>query len=136
MSNQASNGRTTGMVLAQHLAKKDPQRNQRRIDPVEPDNIQCFQCLRNSTFRKYISERQFAVLEELPSQKTHLFAKSSVDRKRHREASCLGWVCDNAIYAREAFFIYINSGQHLTQELRTIPFSDNLPRGLRRSWQA
>src|SRR5262245_44822772 len=33
---------------------------------------------------------------------------------------CLGWVCDNSIYAREAFFIYINSAQYLTRELRTI----------------
>ena len=90
MSDQARDGRTTGMILAQHLAKKDPQRDQRRIDPVEPDNIQCFQCLRYNAFRKYIRERQLVVLEELPSQKTHLFAKSSVDRKRHCEASLPG----------------------------------------------
>jgi hypothetical protein len=29
-------------------------------------------------------------------------------------------VCHNSIYAREAFFIYTNSGQHLTRELRAI----------------
>jgi hypothetical protein len=29
-------------------------------------------------------------------------------------------VCDNSIYAREVYFIYTNSGQQLTQELRTI----------------
>ena len=34
-------------------------------------------------------------------------------------------MCDNSIYAREAFFIYINSGQHLTRELRTIRHADN-----------
>jgi hypothetical protein len=62
MSNQARDGRTTGMILAQHLAEKDPQRYQRRIDPVEPDNIQCFQRLRYSALRKYIRERQFVVL--------------------------------------------------------------------------
>ena len=33
---------------------------------------------------------------------------------------CLGWVSDNSIYAREAFLIYINSGQYVTQELRAI----------------
>src|SRR6516225_7706565 len=33
---------------------------------------------------------------------------------------CLRWVCVNSIYAREAFFIYINSAQYLTRELRTI----------------
>jgi hypothetical protein len=33
-------------------------------------------------------------------------------------------VCDNSIYAREAFFIYINSEQHLTRELRAIRRTD------------
>jgi hypothetical protein len=87
MSNQARDGRTTGMVLAQHLAQEDPQRNQRRIDPVEPDNIQCFQCLRYSILRQYIGEWQVAILQKLASQKTHLFAKPSLVRKQHREAS-------------------------------------------------
>ncbi len=79
MNDQARDGRTTGMILAQYLAEKHPQRNQRRIDPVEPDDIRCFQCLRYSTFRQYIGERHLAVLEELPSQKTHLLAKPSAD---------------------------------------------------------
>src|SRR6516164_8414243 len=107
MSDQARDGRTTGMILTQHLAKKDPQGDQRRKDAVEPDNIQCFQCLRYSTFGKYIIERQFAVLEELPSQKTHLFAKSSADRKRHREASLpeMG-VCQLHLCKRGLFHLY------------------------------
>ena len=90
MSDQARDGRTTGMILAQHLAQEDPQRNQRRIDPVEPDNIQCFQCLHYRILRQYIGEWQVAILQKLPSQKTHLFAKSAVDRKRHRKASLPG----------------------------------------------
>ena len=58
------------------LAQEDPQRDERRIDPVEPDNIQCFQCLRHRTFRQYIREWQVAVLQELPSQKTHLLRET------------------------------------------------------------
>ena len=79
MSDQARDGRATGMILAQHLPEEHPQRDQRRINSVEPDDVQCFQCLRYSTFGQYISERQVAVLQKLPPQKTHLFAKSSVD---------------------------------------------------------
>ena len=90
MSDQACDGRTTGMILAQHLPEEHPQRHQRRIDPVESDDIQRFQCLRYSTLRQYVGEGQVAVLQKLPPQKTHLFAKSAVDRKQHREASLPG----------------------------------------------
>ena len=87
MSNQASDGRTTGMVLAQYLRQEDPQRDQRRINSVEPDDAQRCQCLRYRSLGQHISERQFAILQELPPQKTHLLTESSVIRNRHREAS-------------------------------------------------
>src|SRR6478752_3501350 len=87
MINQASDGRTTGMVLAQHLAQGDPQRDQRRINSVEPDDVQRFQCLRYRSLSQHVRERQLAVLQELTPKKTHLLAKSSMITKRHREAS-------------------------------------------------
>jgi hypothetical protein len=87
MSNQASDCGTTGMILVQHLAQENPKRHERRINPVKPDDVQRFQCLRYRSLREHIRKRQFAILQELPPQKTHLLAKSSMIRKRHREAS-------------------------------------------------
>jgi hypothetical protein len=52
-----------------------------------PNDVQRFQCMRYCSFRQHIGERQLAVLQELPLQKTHLLAKPSMIRKRHREAS-------------------------------------------------
>jgi hypothetical protein len=75
------------MILAQHLPKEYPQRDERRINPVKPDDVQRFQCLRYRFLRQHIRKRQFAILQELPPQKTHLLAKPSLVRKRHREAS-------------------------------------------------
>jgi hypothetical protein len=56
MSDQASNGGATGMILAQHLTEKDPQRDERRIDPVEPTRLDCLHCLRDHLVRKDIAE--------------------------------------------------------------------------------
>ena len=87
MSNQASDGCTTGMILAQYLRQEDPQRDQRRINSVEPDDAQRFQCLRYRSLSQHVRERQLAVLQELTPKKTHLLTESSVIRNRHREAS-------------------------------------------------
>ena len=47
MSDQTGHGRATGMILAQHLAKEDPQRDERRINPVQPTRFNCCHCLRD-----------------------------------------------------------------------------------------
>jgi hypothetical protein len=65
MGNQASNSRTTGMILAQYLPEEYPQRNKRRINSVEPGKVQCFHSLLYRALRQNIRERQFAILQEL-----------------------------------------------------------------------
>ena len=105
MGDQAGDGRAAGMVGTQNLAQEDPQRDQRRIDPVEPSTRRSLSVLA----RRYSSERTLlngkrSVLKKLTPQKTHLLLKPSVVRISHPEASLpVMDVLPNTIYAREAF---------------------------------
>src|SRR5690348_7851376 len=61
MSDQTSDGRTTGMILAQHLAQENPQRDERCIDPIFPNELNRTQCLRNNFFREHIRKWRLAI---------------------------------------------------------------------------
>ena len=75
------------MVLAQDLPQKDPQRDEGRIDPINPIHRMVAQRLGDNQLRQHIAKRQSIVLKKLLPQKTQLLSKSSLMRKRHCEAS-------------------------------------------------
>jgi hypothetical protein len=66
------------MIGAEDLAQEDPQYHQRRVDAVEPDDVDCCQCLRDDPFRENICERQIAVLQKLTPQETRLSLKPPI----------------------------------------------------------
>ena len=78
MRDQPSDCSAARMVGAQDLAQEHPQRHQRRIDSIEPTDVDCCQCLRDDPFGKNIGERQVTVLQELTTQKTRLLLEPSV----------------------------------------------------------
>jgi hypothetical protein len=71
------------MVCTQHLAQKDPERNQRRIDPVHPASADRCQRLRNDLLGEHIAEWKISILKKLPSEETDLLPKPSVVRIPH-----------------------------------------------------
>ena len=113
------------MIRTQNLTQEDPQRNQRRIDPIQPAHIDCCQCLRDDPLGEHIAERQISVLKKLTSQKSHLLPKPSLARISHPWASLpVMDVLPNTIYAREAFFAYVTSSYGLAGDLRAIRHID------------
>jgi hypothetical protein len=97
MSDQASDRSAARMVRAEDLTQEDPQRHQRRIDPVEPNDARRCQRLRYDAFRQHIREWQIAVLQKLSPKKTRLLLKPSVVVGSHLGPPCRRWVCDNTI---------------------------------------
>src|SRR5262249_43142216 len=82
MGEQARDGGAAGMVGTQDLPEKDPERDQRGEDPIQPA-AQRGQRLVDRFFREDIRERQLTVLEELAPEETHLGAKGTGVRMRH-----------------------------------------------------
>src|SRR5207344_777865 len=75
MSDEPSHCGATRRVRVQHLAQKHPQRDQRRIDSVKPDDVDRCHCLRDDAFRQHVGEWKSAVLQKLTPQKTRLLLK-------------------------------------------------------------
>jgi hypothetical protein len=67
VGNETGNGCATGLVRAQHLAQKNPERDERRIDAVIPENVEPRERLCDEVRRENIPERQISVLQELTS---------------------------------------------------------------------
>src|SRR5262249_30564884 len=82
MGEQAGDGGAAGMIRTQHLSQKNPQRDQRRIDPIEPA-AQRGQRLSNYFFCEDVCKRQVSILKKLASQKTRLGAKGPWVRIPH-----------------------------------------------------
>src|SRR5262249_9445467 len=61
-------GSAAGVIRTQDLSEKDPERNQRGEDPVQPA-AQRRQRLGNHVFGEDVGERQVTVLKDLASQK-------------------------------------------------------------------
>ena len=68
------------MVRTQNLAQEDPQRDQRRIDAIQPTRIDRCQSLRDNPLREHIAEWQISVLKKLPPEETHLLLKLEFSR--------------------------------------------------------
>ena len=60
------------MISAQHLTEKHSERDQRRIDPVFPNDTTVHQCLPDTRLRQHIRKRQLFVLKKLTTKKTNL----------------------------------------------------------------
>jgi hypothetical protein len=71
------------MVCAQNLAYENPQRDQRRIDPVQPARTDGFQSVRNDLLREDAAERQLSILKKLTSEESDLLLKPSLVRIPH-----------------------------------------------------
>ncbi len=125
MCDQAGHRPTTGMVLTQHLTEKNPQCDQRRIDSVQPANIDCRQCLRDDPLREDVAERQISVLQKLTSQEAHLLPKPSLVRILHPCGLLAGdGVVDKHHLRERGLFAYINVSQEVTEEVRAIRHID------------
>ncbi|MDZ4781441.1 MAG: hypothetical protein SGJ19_14415, partial [Planctomycetia bacterium] len=55
--NQAGDSSATRIVGAQYLSQEDPQRDERRKDPIQPNHVDRIQCARDQFFRKHVAER-------------------------------------------------------------------------------
>jgi hypothetical protein len=75
------------MVRVQNLAQENPQRNQRRKNPVQPVLIELGQSLAYNLFRQNASERQIPILKETPPQELNLVPNPSLIRMAHPWAS-------------------------------------------------
>ncbi len=127
MSNQTSDRRPTRMVRAQDLAQEDPQRDQRRIDAVDPIGIDCCQCLRHDLLREHVRERQIRVLEKLASQKSDLSLKPSWGEFRIRVAFLpVVDLLPTHHLRKRGLFAYIIFCKRLTPNLSAIRLSDLL----------
>ena len=76
--------RTAGMVCAQNLTQEDPQRNQRRIDPVDPVLADRCRRLRDELLREDIAERQILRPGETDALGISPVAERSLVRTPHR----------------------------------------------------
>ena len=72
MSNQTRDGGSTGMVRAQDLLQKHPQRDQGRVDAILSRSLNCIQCWRDGFLRKDVRKPQLAFLQKLTSEKSEL----------------------------------------------------------------
>src|SRR5262249_3586727 len=82
MGEQAGNGRAAGMIRTQDLPEKDPERDQRGKDPIQP-TAERGQRSGDHLFGEDIGERQLAVLKELSSKETRLGVKGARVRRPH-----------------------------------------------------
>jgi hypothetical protein len=109
------------VIRAQHLTEKDPQRDQRRINPIHPINIDRRQSVRHDRLGQHRAKRQASILAKLTPQKTRLLPKPSLVRISHSGASLpVMVVVRNTICAGEALFAYLSLNQRLAGKLRTI----------------
>ena len=83
VGDQAGDGGAAGGVGAEDLPQQDPQRHQRREDPVQPA-ADGGQRLRNDPSGEDVGEGQVAVLKELPSEEGYLIAQGTSVRMAHR----------------------------------------------------
>jgi hypothetical protein len=103
MRDQPSHGGTAGVVGAENLPQKHPERYERREDSVVPACANCRKCLRDDFRREHVCERQVSVLKKLAAQKSHLPLKPSLGKMPHPWASLpVMGVLPNLTYAREA----------------------------------
>jgi hypothetical protein len=65
MDDEAGDCRAARVVRAQHLAQKNPERDERRIDSILPEYADRRECLSDQFFRENIRERQISVLQKL-----------------------------------------------------------------------
>jgi hypothetical protein len=65
MSDQTGNGSATRMILAQHLAQEDPQRDQRRIDSIQPNRLDSCHRLHDDLLGENVGKWQLAILKKL-----------------------------------------------------------------------
>src|SRR5262245_39001 len=120
VGDQAGDGGAAGVVGAEDLSEEDPQRDQRGKDPVQP-TADGGQGLGNDLLGEDIGERQVAVLKELPSEETHLFAKRSGIRIRHPGGLLVGdGRVANSIFTRKALFCLCHLPSRACRDLRTI----------------
>jgi hypothetical protein len=87
MCDQAGDGGAAGMVRTQDLTQKDPQRNQRRKNPIQPILAKLGHRLVNNLFRQNVSEGQISLLKELTPQKLNLVPIPSLVKMAHPWAS-------------------------------------------------
>jgi hypothetical protein len=121
MCNQTGDGSPARLIRAEHLGKKDPQSDQRRIDSIHPIHFDRRQGTCYHRLGKHVAERQTSVLKKLPPQEAHLLPKPTRVRISHPGASLpVMDVVTNTIYAGEALFAYVNLCQQLARNLRAI----------------
>jgi hypothetical protein len=91
------------MVRTQYLTQENPQRDERRIDPIQPAHIDRCQRLRDDPLSEHIGERKASILKKLPPQEPRLVPKQSLVRISHPWAALpVMGVLPNTIYASEA----------------------------------
>jgi hypothetical protein len=78
MGNQPGHGSATGMICAEHLAQKDPERHQRRKQALLPVGSHRLQSRGNRFRRQDIRQRQITFLKKLLPQKTDLLPNPSL----------------------------------------------------------
>jgi hypothetical protein len=120
MGNEAGDGRAAGVVRAQDLAQKDPERDERRIDSVFPNYADRRESLCNEVFGENIGERQISVLQKLASQKLHLVPKSSLVRMAHAGLLASDGVVASTINASKARFAYVILSERFAAKLSAI----------------
>jgi hypothetical protein len=107
MGEQAGDGGAAGVIRTQDLPEKDPERDQRGEDPIQPA-AQRGQRLGDHLFGEDVGERQLAVVEELAAEETHLGAKGTGVRMRHVGSLLAGkGRLATSILASEALFAYL-----------------------------
>jgi hypothetical protein len=75
MSDQPGDRRTTRMVRTQNLTQENPQRDERRIDPIQPAHIDRCQRLCDAPLGEHTAEWKVSILKKLPPQETRLLPK-------------------------------------------------------------
>jgi hypothetical protein len=75
------------MVGAQDLTEKNPERDQRRINAVDPDDANRGKSLRHEILRKQVAEWQIVILGILTPKELHLLTNSLWIRMTHLGAS-------------------------------------------------
>lgn len=71
-----------------YLAKKDPQRDQRRVDPAPPACINLFKCVGDRFDRQDVGKWQPAILKKLPTQEPDLLRCLTVTEAFHPWPPC------------------------------------------------
>src|SRR5262249_18530107 len=82
---QAGDGRPTGVVRAQHLAQEDPQRDERRKDPIDPGYADRGEGLRDEVFGEDVASMALS--------KSANALSGSLPELRARPRGVRAWLC-------------------------------------------